>query len=70
MSREIWLDFSSMTSNDGELQLSGLCYWALQFHQQDENYGLLLPAKKISPNSGENHRREVLQALALFQVNE
>ncbi|MFT5085057.1 MAG: hypothetical protein ACI9Y1_003114, partial [Lentisphaeria bacterium] len=42
ISREIWLDFSSMTSNDGELQLSGLCYWALQFHQQDENYGLLL----------------------------
>lgn len=67
ISREIWLDFAQVSARGTEEKLSALCYWALVFYQQDENFGLLLPTKKILPSKGENHRLEVLEALALFQ---
>lgn len=68
ISREIWLDFFHINTADTELKLSALCYWALQFHLQDENYGLLLPAQKILPGKGENHKAQILEALACFDV--
>ncbi len=67
ISREIWLDFFQVQSQDIELKLSALCYWALEFSQRDENFGLVLPGTKIAPNKGENHKARVLEALARFE---
>lgn len=68
VSREKWLDFSKVNAPDSEAKLSGLCYWALQLFQQDENYGLLLPGEKIAPDKGENHKARVLELLARFET--
>jgi len=45
-----------------------LCHWALDFHQRDEHYGLLMPGVKLAPNKGENHRVQVLETLARFDA--
>lgn len=66
VSRETWLDFSQVPFADPEERLSGLCYWALEFSQRDEFFGVLLPGQVIEPDKGENHRRRVLEALAMF----
>ncbi|VUD56599.1 hypothetical protein TDB9533_02255 [Thalassocella blandensis] len=66
LSREIWMDFSQMKQSDTEERLSILCHWALAFHLQNENYGLMLPGTIIEPGCGDNHRAEVLNALAVF----
>lgn len=66
VSREMWLDYFNVKTADPELKLSALCFWALVFSQQDENYGLILPGIKITPNKGENHKAKVLEALAEF----
>ncbi len=68
VSREMWLNYFNVKAEDPELKLSALCFWALAFSQQDENYGLMLPGKKIAPNKGENHKAKVLAALAEFSV--
>ncbi|PCK09697.1 MAG: DUF58 domain-containing protein [Alteromonadaceae bacterium] len=66
LSRERWLDFTGMPFADVEQRLSGLCYWALEYHREDENYGLLMPGTQIEPDRGDGHRQAVLEALALF----
>ncbi len=68
ISRELWLDYFHVGSNDVEQKLSALCFWALQFSAKDENFGLLLPGEKIAPNKGENHKARVLEALASFEA--
>ena len=68
LSREIWLDYFHFATQDVEARLSALCYWALEFHQQDEHYGLLMPNTTITPAKGENHRTQVLEVLARFQA--
>lgn len=70
LSREIWMDYSQMQDLDREARLSVLCYWALQFHIENENYGLKLPGLSIEPSCGDNHRAEVLNALAVFEFPE
>ena len=66
LSRELWLDYDGVQGADVEQKLSGLCYWALQYHQQDEHYGLKLPGSDIPLGKGENHQVLVLSALATF----
>ncbi len=70
LSREIWMDFSQMNESDTELRLSILCHWALHFHLQNENYGLILPGVKIEPSFGDNHRAKVLEALARHDIHD
>jgi len=65
-SREIWLDFYQINTEDVELKLSAMCFWTLQFHLQDENFGVILPGEKIFPDKGENHKAKVLEALSLY----
>lgn len=69
LSREIWMDFSQMANPDKEVRLSILCHWAIHFHQKNENYGVKLPGIKIEPACGENHRAQVLSALASFEFS-
>ena len=62
---ELWLDFMQAGSADIERKLSRLCAWVLQAERLGLAYGLRLPAREIKPASGEAHKRQCLEALAL-----
>ena len=62
---ELWLDFVQAGSAGTEHKLSRLCAWVLQAERLGLAYGLRLPAREIKPASGEAHRRQCLEALAL-----
>ena len=62
---ELWLDFVQAGSLGTEARLSRLCAWVLQADKLVLNYGLRLPGLQISPSSGEAHKRQCLEALAL-----
>ena len=62
---ELWLDLAHAGALDAEHKLSRLCAWVLQADKLHLDYGLRLPALEIKPSSGEAHRRQCLEALAL-----
>ena len=62
---ELWLDFAQAGSLDAEARLSRLCAWVLRAEQLGLRYGLRLPGLQIKPASGEAHKRQCLEALAL-----
>ncbi|MBC7599918.1 MAG: DUF58 domain-containing protein, partial [Polaromonas sp.] len=62
---ELWLDFVQAGSVGTEARLSRLCAWVLQADKLGLNYGLRLPGLQVSPSSGEAHKRQCLEALAL-----
>ncbi len=65
--QSVWLDFSAL---DGSVEdrLSGLCYLALQWHNTERDFGLLMPGVRIEPCSGDQHLHQVLKELALFEA--
>lgn len=65
LSNEKWLDWFGL-SLPQEHRLSVLCYWALEYEKAGIQYGLLLPEKKIAPDSGYQHLQNVLSELAVF----
>lgn len=67
--RRVWLDWEFFPGMDRENRLSRLCYWVLQLHATNDEYGLRLPGVEIPPARGESHRDEILKALALFEVD-
>lgn len=68
--RSVWLDWEMFPGLGTEQRLSHLCYWALEFDRQGQEYGLRLPGTSIPPACGERHREQVLQALALHGIEE
>lgn len=48
-------------------RLSLLTGWVLAAEAEGCSYGLRLPGQEIRPNTGDLHRRQCLEALALFQ---
>ena len=62
---ELWLDFAAAGVGGPEAKLSRLCAWVLQSDKLGLSYGLRLPARTIKPASGEAHKRQCLEALAL-----
>ena len=62
---ELWLDFALSGSGDKEHKLSRLCAWVLAADKLGATYGLRLPLHPIKPASGEAHKRQCLEALAL-----
>ena len=62
---ELWLDYAQAGGNGQEAKLSRLCAWVLQSDKLALDYGLRLPAREIKPASGEAHKRQCLEALAL-----
>ncbi|KZX60159.1 hypothetical protein A3709_12725 [Halioglobus sp. HI00S01] len=66
--RSVWLDWEMFPGLGTEQRLSHLCYWALEFDRQGQEYGLRLPDLNIAPDVGERHRERILQALALFGI--
>jgi len=62
---ELWLDWAQAGAVGVEQKLSRLCAWIVQADQLGLDYGLRLPAREIKPGSGEIHKRQCLEALAL-----
>jgi uncharacterized protein (DUF58 family) len=70
---ELWLDLaqagkaSKTASGSAPLEqaLSRLCAWVLLAERQGLQYGLRLPGQEILPGSGEVHKKNCLQALAM-----
>jgi uncharacterized protein (DUF58 family) len=62
---ELWLDLAQAGTGGIEQKLSRLCAWVLRADQMGLDYGLRLPAVDIPPGSGEVHKRQCLEALAL-----
>lgn len=68
--RSVWLDWDMFQGIGVEQRLSHLCYWALQFDEQHEEYGLRLPGLVIEPGTGVKHREQVLKELALYGISD
>ncbi|MBV8619369.1 MAG: DUF58 domain-containing protein [Curvibacter sp.] len=62
---ELWLDHQSAGGPSLEARLSRLCAWVLQADRLGLLYGLRLPGREIAPASGQAHRLQCLEALAL-----
>lgn len=62
----VWLDWHYFAGKDPELRVSALCYWVLKLSESQQCYGLRLPAGEIKPANGLTHKKQCLEALALF----
>jgi uncharacterized protein (DUF58 family) len=62
----VWLEWEACAPHDTEARLSLLTRAVLDAERAGLRYGLRLPGKAFAPDSGENHRRQCLEALALF----
>jgi len=51
---------------DTEARLSQLCQWILTADSAGMQYGLSLPNQTVAINSGEQHRHQCMQSLALY----
>ena len=65
--QQLWLDWQATGTLDTEARLSRLCAWVLRADQVGLAYGLQLPGLSLPPDHGEVHRRQCLEALALWQ---
>ncbi len=61
----LWLDVLQAGSGGTEQALSRLCAWVLHADKLGLDYGLRLPGLQIKPASGEAHKRQCLEALAV-----
>jgi uncharacterized protein (DUF58 family) len=68
--RSVWLDWEMFPGLGTEQRLSHLCYWALEFDRNREEYGLRLPGLVIEPDSGEKQRSRILKALAVYGLED
>ena len=61
-----WFDFDRIPSTDVEERLSILTSWIVDTDRALEDYGLRIPGAEFPPAHGDAHRRQCLEALALF----
>jgi uncharacterized protein (DUF58 family) len=65
-----WFDFHEIADRDIETRLSILTRWIVDADRTLEDYGLRMPGAEFRPAHGEQHRRECLETLALFDGGE
>jgi uncharacterized protein (DUF58 family) len=63
---DLWLEWDALAIQGVETKLSHLCAKILQYHQEQQVYGLRIPRKTIQPARGEAHKKACLTALALY----
>jgi len=66
---DVELHIGATELHDTEAQMSRLAAWVNVAHQAGSAYALVLPTRRIDTNSGENHRKECLTALALYGLS-
>jgi uncharacterized protein (DUF58 family) len=59
-------DFGQLRIADTEARLSQLARWVVDAEAHEERYGLILPAARLPPARGPEHRHRCLVALASF----
>ena len=64
-----WFDFNDVQVDDTELRLSILTSWIIAADRTREDYGLRMPGASFPPSHGEAHRRNCLEALAIFGLD-
>ncbi|MFN9709728.1 MAG: DUF58 domain-containing protein [Burkholderiales bacterium] len=62
----LWLDWYECDGLSAEARLSRLTAWVLMADQMGRRYGLRLPHFELPAGSGDAHRQQALQALALW----
>jgi uncharacterized protein (DUF58 family) len=67
--RNVWLDWDMLYGFNVEERLSRLCYCVLKLAKTGNPFGLKIPGTEIEPDTGPEHRRKLLKALALFGVD-
>ncbi|WP_280150825.1 DUF58 domain-containing protein [Piscinibacter sp. XHJ-5] len=65
--QELWLDWRACASLPPEQRLSRLAAWVLAAERAHVNYGLTLPGVELPRGQGTVHRRDCLEALALWR---
>lgn len=63
-----WLQWSDFFRGDVELALSQMCYWVEKLTEQQSAFGMSLPGVEIASDTGDEHRRRALRALASFGI--
>ncbi|MGN8157067.1 DUF58 domain-containing protein [Salinisphaera sp. RV14] len=61
-----WFDYATLDALAPEARLSQLAYWVVEADRHGAVYGLRLPRQTLGPATGTAHRRDCLEALALF----
>ncbi|TRY29328.1 DUF58 domain-containing protein [Aliiglaciecola sp. M165] len=61
-----WLMMPKVASENLELTLSQLCYQVMELSRKNQRFGLDLGNSKIAPDSGNDHQKNCLIALALY----
>ena len=64
--QQLWLDWQACTGLAPEERLSRLSAWVVAAQRAGAAYGLSLPGQSIPPGEGDAHRRDCLEALALW----
>jgi uncharacterized protein (DUF58 family) len=65
---EVWLNWEDTPGSNNEIRLSHLCAKVLELHARQQTFGLRLPGKTISPDTGDTHQVACLTALALWEM--
>lgn len=65
---ELWLDWESTNGLATEQRLSQLALWLLEAERLSFSYGLKLPHREIAPSHGEQHLKQCMTSLALFEL--
>ncbi len=67
-SNSLWISWNDFPGNSVEQKLSYMCFLVTEYSRTHLEYGLKLPNHIVEPNSGKNHERVCLEALARFQL--
>jgi uncharacterized protein (DUF58 family) len=67
-SQDLVFDWSDFPTVEKELRLSYLCYLVVEASKCNYEYSLRLPETYIPKDSGEQHKKKCLRALALFEL--
>lgn len=68
VSEQLWLKWEALGRLPTEEKLSRLTRWVLEADSRGLAYGLALPDRAIEPGRGDSHRRQCLEALALYNL--
>lgn len=66
VARDLSLDWTQTSRLPYEARISRLARWVTEAERSGSRYCLLLPARRIAPGRGAEHRHECLRALALM----
>jgi len=61
-----WIDWQDWSGFGDEQRLSAMCARVIALSDAGHEFGMRLPGKILTPDSGETHRTNALTALALF----